>query len=215
MNIGGIKVFISMSKKLINEETERIISLMGITEQSLLDKIKSFIFGDKQNDNQLKPDEVKNESNQEIMSPLCFTSYPWYVTSKFGTRTMGGKSQNHPAIDLRADYVPVVAPFSGLVDKASGFDKGSCGGMIVLENKKLGLSAKFCHMSEINTSLIGKEVSRGDKLGVSGGSVKKDGLSKSKRGNSKDAHLHFELKQNGKFVDPDKIIKKGFCPTKK
>jgi murein DD-endopeptidase MepM/ murein hydrolase activator NlpD len=129
-------------------------------------------------------------------------------------RTINGVNRNHPAIDLRADYVPVVAPFDGVVDNKTGFDRGSCGGMIVLNNKELGLSAKFCHMSQIETSLIGKEVKRGTKLGVSGGSIKKEGNSKSKRGNSKDAHLHFELKKDGQFIDPDKTIKKGFCPVK-
>jgi len=191
-----------MSNKLIKEEVERITSLMGISEQGIINKIKSFLFGD------------KTESSNEIISPLCNTSNPWTVTSKFGMRTMGGVSKNHPAIDLRADYVPVVAPFDGVVDKTTGFDRGSCGGMILLTNKELGLSAKFCHMSQIETSLIGKEVKRGTKLGISGGSIKKDGESKSKRGNSKDAHLHFELKKDGQFVDPNTMVKKGFCPTK-
>ena len=54
-------------------------------------------------------------------------------------------------------------------------------------------------------------VKRGEVVGVSGG-AKND--PPSKKGNSQGPHLHFELKKNGQFVDPNKIISKNFCPKK-
>ena len=51
-------------------------------------------------------------------------------------------------------------------------------------------------------------VLKGQEIGKSGGD-KSD--STSKRGNSEDAHLHFELKKDGSFVDPSKHINKNYC----
>lgn len=207
MNIGGIKVFIGMSNESLLNESNRIKTLMGLNEQGLSDFIKKVL-------GVFSKDESSEDKSNEIISPLCNTSNPWYVTSKFGTRTLDGKTHSHRAVDLRADYVDVVAPFSGVMDRASGFGKGNCGGMIIITNDEKKLSAKFCHMSQIDTSLIGKPVKMGQKIGVSGGSIKKDGSDKSKRGNSKDAHLHFELRKDGQLVDPERHINKGFCPKK-
>ena len=70
-----------------------------------------------------------------------------------------------------------------------------------------GYEAKFCHLSSRSVEK-GEFILKGQEIGKSGGD-KSD--SASKRGNSEDAHLHFELKKDGSFVDPSKHINKNYC----
>ena len=63
-----------------------------------------------------------------------------------------------------------------------------CGGMIKIKFDN-GYEAKFCHLSSRSVEK-GEFVLKGQEIGKSGGD-KSD--STSKRGNSEDAHLHFEL----------------------
>jgi len=208
----------NMSKQPLNEETERILTLMGLNEQSVLDKIKSFIGNLFSGDSDEKKDvdsEVDTESvskPDDVISPMCGASNPWNVTSPFGPRKLLGYSY-HPAVDLAANYEKVVAPFDGTISGSFGNSSnptnGDCGGMIIIKNDEKKLQAKFCHMSKIDK--MSGTVKRGEVVGVSGG-AKSD--SPSKKGNSQAPHLHFELKKNGQFVDPDKIINKNFCPKK-
>ena len=208
---------LSMRDSQLLNETKRIKELMGVKE-GLIDDIKSFFMGKLTSDdkdskeNTEETSEIDVASKNKISSPLCGTSNEWYVTSPFGVRNFRGKKQNHPAVDLAANYVEVRAPFDGVIDNASGFGKADCGGMLIINNKENGFSSKFCHMSEINTSKIGKPVKKGEIIGKTGGSSK-DGYDK--RGNSSDPHLHFEFKVNGKFVDPNTYLQKGFCPKPK
>lgn len=127
----------------------------------------------------------------------------WKVTSPFGPRwgTM------HNGVDL-----PVVSgtiarsPLSGVVLTAS-FNNDKCGGTIITEHKnpfgdgKIRLA--YCHMRKINVRQ-GERISKGENLGETGGASQEYGA-----GNSLGSHLHFGLKVNGVWKNPDNYFEQG------
>lgn len=96
----------------------------------------------------------------------------------------------HYGIDISAvEGAPIYAAASGVVTKAlSGWNSGY-GNYIVIDHCN-GYSSLYAHLSVINVS-SGMVVGRGAVIGASGNT-----------GNSFGAHLHFEVRLNGAFVNP-------------
>lgn len=96
----------------------------------------------------------------------------------------------HYGIDISAvEGAPIYAAASGVVTKAlSGWNSGY-GNYIVIDHCN-GYSTLYAHLSAINVS-SGMVVGRGTVIGASGNT-----------GNSFGAHLHFEVRLNGSFVNP-------------
>ena len=141
-----------------------------------------------------------------MISPLCGSENEWVVGSGFGERTRGGKSEKHNANDLKAKQgTKLVSPFNGEVVESTD-NASDCGGMIKIKFDN-GYDAKFCHLSSRSVKK-GEFILKGQEIGKSGGDTSD---SVSKRGNSESAHLHFELKKDGSFVDPSKHINKNYC----
>lgn len=127
----------------------------------------------------------------------------WRVTSPFGPRwgTM------HNGVDL-----PVVSgtltrtPLSGKVISAS-FNNDKCGGTIVTEHKNPfeggTMRLAYCHMREIYVKK-GQKIGTGGSIGATGGIVNEKGA-----GNSLGPHLHFGVKFNNTWVDPNKYFQAG------
>lgn len=214
--IDDVKDFINDRFDFDDESSKKDDGDEKESEESIIKKIKKGV-------EKYWSDEKEEDSSKvdTIISPLCRKGLnsALNVTSEFGVRTFRGKQQEHPALDLTADYEKVVAPFDSIMSENSGFGFGDCGGMIILkgvdqEMKPNGMEAKFCHMSEIKEELKGMFVPKGAMVGVSGGSKLKDGVNK--RGNSEDPHLHFELKIGGELKNPKLYIKdKSYCPRPK
>ena len=127
----------------------------------------------------------------------------WRVISPFGPRwgTM------HNGVDL-----PVVSgtltrtPLSGKVITAS-FNNDKCGGTIVTEHKNPfeggTMRLAYCHMREIYVKK-GQKIGTGGSIGATGGIVNEKGA-----GNSLGPHLHFGVKFNNTWVDPNKFFEAG------
>ena len=127
----------------------------------------------------------------------------WRVISPFGPRwgTM------HNGVDL-----PVVSgtltrsPLSGKVITAS-FNNDKCGGTIVTEHKNPfeggTMRLAYCHMREIYVKK-GQKIGTGGSIGATGGIVNEKGA-----GNSLGPHLHFGVKFNNTWVDPNKYFEAG------
>lgn len=120
------------------------------------------------------------------------------ITSGFGAReaikTTNGNmaSTNHAGIDIAAPAgTPVKAPQVGVVT-AVGYSP-TLGKYIVLEHGA-GVTTRFGHMSETNVQK-GQQVDQGTQIGKVG-----------QTGNATGPHLHYELRINGKAVDPSKGI---------
>jgi murein DD-endopeptidase MepM/ murein hydrolase activator NlpD len=113
------------------------------------------------------------------------------ITSPFGMRTnpISGRFIMHTGIDIAAEMgTTVVAPADGKVITA-GWNDGGYGNMIILDNGG-PMSTLFGHLSQIFVT-ADQEVKRGQAIGAVGST-----------GESTGPHLHFEVRIEGKPVDP-------------
>ena len=132
---------------------------------------------------------------QEVAAPLEGNPR---VSSGFGPRW--GRNHNGTDFAVRVG-TPVMSVESGEV-RSAGFKSNACGGTIIIKHDD-GYRSSYCHMSKINVSK-GDRVEKGDVIGLSGGRKGAKGA-----GNSLGPHLHFGLKYNGRWVDPEAHINKS------
>lgn len=133
----------------------------------------------------------------------------FHINSGWGPRNVGGgASRYHRGLDLRAKSGTITrAPKSGLV-KTAAFKNNSCGGTIIIEHGPTSviggnMTTSYCHMKEIFVK-EGQYVFKGEEIGLTGGGSRDKG-----KGNSLGAHLHFGVKKDGKFIDPEPHFKAG------
>ena len=117
------------------------------------------------------------------------------ITSWVGYRppsdTNGIGSTNHSGIDFAApEGTPIYASLGGTVTKADWY--GGYGKAVVIVSGDTEII--YGHMSEIN-AIRGQTVQAGQQIGAVGST-----------GNSTGAHLHFEVHQNGKVIDPAPLL---------
>ena len=132
------------------------------------------------------------------------------ITSPFGPRVhpIAGRKSNHNGVDLiRKDGKhgePIIAPESGriLAARKSNHPTGGYGYYVKMQGKS-GVVHLMAHM--VKNSLRVKKgdvVEQGDIIGLMGTT-----------GNSTGVHLHWEVRVNGKFVNPISWIQKNGEPT--
>jgi len=110
-------------------------------------------------------------------------------TSGFGPRW----GRMHNGTDFASSYgTPIHATADGTVVHA-GWEGGF--GRLVKIRHEFGIETFYAHLSKINVE-VGQRVSRGDRIGDMGNS-----------GRSTGTHLHYEVRQSGKPVNPMTYIK--------
>jgi murein DD-endopeptidase MepM/ murein hydrolase activator NlpD len=119
------------------------------------------------------------------------------VTSAFGVRRdpILGVSALHPGIDFRdpvGSSVPATA--AGVVTRAGW--AGGYGNMVEVDHGS-GYATRYAHLSEIDVK-VGDKVKLGQTLGRTGST-----------GRSTGPHLHYEVRHNGKAVNPVVFLKAG------
>ncbi|KAA6472281.1 phage tail tape measure protein [Bacillus swezeyi] len=116
------------------------------------------------------------------------------VSSKFGAKESGLRSSPHKGLDLAAKAgTPVKAVRAGKVITAT-YSK-TAGNWVVIQQDD-GTVAKYMHMQK------GLKVKKGDVVSA-GQTIGKVGSTGHSTGN----HLHLQIEQNGKPIDPDKYMK--------
>ncbi len=96
----------------------------------------------------------------------------------------------HLAIDIAAgEGAPVYAADSGVVTMAQGGDNYGYGNVIQIDHGN-GYATLYAHLSTYGVSVC-QSVSAGQWIGAAGNT-----------GNSQGAHLHFEVRQGGGFINP-------------
>ena len=96
----------------------------------------------------------------------------------------------HLGIDIAAGAgEPVFAADSGVVTMAQGGYNYGYGNVVQIDHGN-GYSTVYAHLSAFFVSVCGS-VSAGQQIGTAGNT-----------GNSQGAHLHFEVRQNGGFINP-------------
>ena len=131
----------------------------------------------------------KSESGEQtaFISPVAGRQ-----SSGFGTRIhpITGKRQFHAGADIAAPKgTPVLAPADGVV-----IETGTVGGYgkVVFIDHGGGTITRLAHLSRNNQFNEGDRVSQGDVVGNVGST-----------GRSTGNHLHFEVRRNGKAVNPN------------
>ena len=116
-------------------------------------------------------------------------------TSGFGTRRdpkTGGR-RAHNGIDLAAPRgTPIVATGEGVVVHA-GWQSGF--GKLVKIRHEYGFETLYAHLNKIHVE-VGERIARGDHIGDMGTTGRSTGV-----------HLHYEIRQGGKPVNPMTYIK--------
>jgi murein DD-endopeptidase MepM/ murein hydrolase activator NlpD len=96
----------------------------------------------------------------------------------------------HLGIDIAGtEGSPVYAADSGVVTLATGGWNGGYGNVIMIDHGN-GYATLYAHLSQINVAVC-QSVGAGQTIGAIGNT-----------GNSFGAHLHFEVRQNGGFINP-------------
>jgi murein DD-endopeptidase MepM/ murein hydrolase activator NlpD len=117
-----------------------------------------------------------------------------WLSSGFGKRLspFTGTIMMHKGIDL-ATYIgtPIVAPANGRIEY-SGIDSGL--GQVVVIDHGHGIKTLFGHLSK-SFVRVGQRVERGEAIAAVGNS-----------GLSTGSHLHYEVRVNGRAVDPLRYI---------
>jgi murein DD-endopeptidase MepM/ murein hydrolase activator NlpD len=116
------------------------------------------------------------------------------VSSAYGWRSdpFTGMSKFHGGIDLRAAYGQTVpAAADGRVVSAG--EQGAYGLSIVIEHST-GLQTRYAHLSAIDVA-VGDSIQQGQEIGRVG-----------QTGRATGPHLHFEVIQDGRRVDPSRVM---------
>ena len=117
-------------------------------------------------------------------------------TSGYGTRTdpFRGGAARHQGIDLAAPLgTPIYATAEGTVVDA-GYNSGGYGNLIKLDHGR-GIETRYGHLSRILVS-AGQRITRGQLIGHMGST-----------GRSTGSHLHYEVRIDGRAVNPIPFMK--------
>ena len=119
------------------------------------------------------------------------------ISSEFGERVhpISAEVSFHNGIDIALDEGDEVrACFDGEVTKSEY--NGSSGNHIIIQHMD-GYTSSYAHMSKLLV-LEGDAVKKGDVIGHAGST-----------GSATGPHLHFEIRQNGTALDPERMIKQS------
>ena len=170
------KKFLSDAKK----DKEKINSnLLLVNDTSMVNEFEKTKSGD-------KIDWIKNK--YELIRPV-----EGIISSSFGARESNSTiiSENHKGIDVAAAKgTDIVAAHNGKIVYADNLD--SYGICVVIENENL--KTVYAHCSDVF-------VKRGDLVKL-GEKIAEVGMT----GNATGNHLHFEIKYNEEFLNPEEII---------
>ncbi len=134
-------------------------------------------------------DAVARLGSVSFTSPTFEAPVHGRISSRFGWRTLSVNGNHfHAGVDLAAPMgTPVHAARDGTVVKAGW--GGSYGNVVFLDHGD-GTQTRYAHLSRIDVR-VGETVRQGDVLGLVGST-----------GASTGPHVHFELRFDGRAVDP-------------
>ncbi|MEL6968248.1 MAG: M23 family metallopeptidase [Pseudomonadota bacterium] len=119
------------------------------------------------------------------------------ISSQFGTRRdpFTGRRAIHAGLDYRAKTgTPIYATAGGKIIRAGR--RGGYGKLVEISHGN-GMSTRYAHMSRINVTK-GSRVKRGQMIGRVGST-----------GRSTGPHLHYEVRRNGRPVNPIHYVRFG------
>lgn len=127
--------------------------------------------------------------------PSAMPAASYTLSSAFGYRRdpFNGSGAMHNGLDFKATHgTAILAAADGVVTKAGWM--GGYGKTIEITHGN-GLMTRYAHMSSLGAKL-GQKVERGIQIGRMGST-----------GRSTGTHLHFEVRNNGRAINPHKFLK--------
>ena len=138
------------------------------------------------------------------MANRFFPNYDTYkITSRYGMRTLKGVRKKHNGIDLVAktksggSATDHITAHTGGTVRSVGYDS-SAGNFVTIQVDAATYMAYY-HMKSRCTLKKGEKVSKGQVLGYMGST-----------GNSTGAHLHWGIKKNGSWIDPEPYLDRDY-----
>lgn len=132
---------------------------------------------------------------QDQTLPAGIPALGGWVSSRFGVRSdpLTGKRENHEGIDYASKPgTPIVAVASGIVTWSG--QRYGYGRLVEISHGK-GYLTRYAHNKK-NLVAVGEKVEKGQVIAIMGSS-----------GRSTGTHVHFEVVQNGKPVNPTDYLK--------
>lgn len=136
---------------------------------------------------------VDKRNQLAAATPSIWPTHGW-LSSNAGNRTdpFTGENDFHPGLDISADKGdPVYATADGKVTNASM--AGNYGNLVVIDHG-YGLETRYGHLSAFKIKQ-GQTVKRGDLIGLVGSTGRATG-----------AHLHYEVRANGRILNPLQLL---------
>lgn len=137
---------------------------------------------------QMEKDAKYVKENISLIIPLKGT-----ITSRFGLRNPETPTvpKNHTGIDIAVNEGTVfISAMSGIVEKVSS--EGDLGNHLKITDGDVATVYAHCKTIYVKE---GEKIKQGQQIGEVGST-----------GNSTGPHLHFEIKKEGRYVDPDLIL---------
>ena len=137
--------------------------------------------------------DVEKRSALAAATPSIWPAHGW-LSSRVGARQdpITGESDYHEGLDISADRgTPVYATADGVVRLAGR--EGGYGNLVILDHE-YGLETRYGHLSRFLVR-EGAGVKRGDIIGLVGST-----------GRSTGSHLHYEVRVNGRLLNPLQLL---------
>jgi murein DD-endopeptidase MepM/ murein hydrolase activator NlpD len=137
--------------------------------------------------------DVDKRNQLAAATPSIWPTHGW-LSSSTGNRTdpFTGEKDFHPGLDISADKGdPVYSTADGKVMSASA--AGNYGNLVIIDHG-FGIETRYGHLSAFKVK-AGQHVKRGDLLGLVGATGRATG-----------AHLHYEVRANGRILNPLQLL---------
>jgi len=183
---------IAEADRIINEyvATEAGMEAMHQAEEDAAERVQKELEKYYEQTGSGSANGVKDPDTKSVLAGLIWPSNARYITSPFGNRDQptAGASTNHKGVDIGASYgTKVFAAQSGKVIQA-GWNGGY--GYSVTIAHDCGVATLYAHLSSYSVK-VGEKVDRGETIGKCGST-----------GISTGPHIHYEVRVNGKQIDP-------------
>lgn len=198
-------IYLNSTYRLIKSQPYKVYSIShrgtisNVTSANVVTTVMlEYINENIKNNEAKKPLQQKEEQKAKEQAK---TSYNWIkpvegrVTSKYGYRVapLPGASKDHKGIDIGCNpNAPIKAPANGTVTSSS-YD--NVNGNLIRINHGNGIVSAYAHLNQRNVA-IGQKVNQGDIIGLAGSTGKSTGT-----------HLHFGVKKNDKYVNPNDFVR--------
>lgn len=185
--IGGVERYAELER--LDDDKE----LLAVSKR--VDELTKRIYVDSKSlDEVYEMARTKNERMSSLPAIMPVSKREGQVMSGFGYRyhPILRTRRMHSGIDIGGrKNTPVYATGDGVVRVAGRNPEGLSGyGVVVVVDHGYGFQTLYAHMGEVKVR-VGQRVKRGEQIGLMGST-----------GMSTGVHLHYEVIQNGKKVDP-------------